>query len=155
MACQDGLHESVMIDGLDTYAREVEKDLAIFANGGLSNTLTTAAIVSTFTQWEWSRSSHPVFSTGLPQLPGRTRKQIRDRWVNYLNPAINNLPFCRDDDLRLWRGHSELGKRWAEIGDNFFHWTRSENCIKNRWYSVAFKKFITKEFGRNAYVDAM
>jgi hypothetical protein len=134
----------------------------IFANGGLNNTLTTAASeeegppeitassssgnasVSTFTQW----------ADLAPQLPGRTGKQIRDRWVNYLNPAINHLPFSRDDDLRLWRGHSELGKRWVEISVKVFHSTRSENHIKNRWYSAAFKKFITKEFGLDAYVDA-
>jgi len=134
----------------------------IFANGGVGNSLTTAASeeegppeisasssngnasVSTFTQW----------ADLAPQLPGRTGKQIRDRWVNYLNPAINHLPFSRDDDLRLWRGHSELGKRWVEISVKVFHSTRSENHIKNRWYSAAFKKFITKEFGLDAYVDA-
>ncbi|KAL7465708.1 hypothetical protein ACHAXS_006031, partial [Conticribra weissflogii] len=32
-----------------------------------------------FTQW----------ADLAPQLPGRSGKQIRDRWVNYLNPAIN------------------------------------------------------------------
>eukprot|EP00584_Thalassiosira_punctigera_P000729 CAMPEP_0172532220 /NCGR_PEP_ID=MMETSP1067-20121228/5351_1 /TAXON_ID=265564 ORGANISM="Thalassiosira punctigera, Strain Tpunct2005C2" /NCGR_SAMPLE_ID=MMETSP1067 /ASSEMBLY_ACC=CAM_ASM_000444 /LENGTH=1090 /DNA_ID=CAMNT_0013316707 /DNA_START=376 /DNA_END=3648 /DNA_ORIENTATION=- len=100
---------------------------------------------------------HPPFTQWAdlaPQLPGRTGKQIRDRWVNYLNPAINHLPFSREDDLRLWRGHKELGKRWVEISVKIFHSTRSENHIKNRWYSAAFKKFIAKEFGMDAYVDA-
>ena len=89
-----------------------------------------------------------------PQLPGRTGKQIRDRWVNYLNPSINHLPFSREDDLRLWAGHAELGKRWVEISSKIFHSTRSENHIKNRWYSAAFKKFIAKEYGIDAYVEA-
>mmetsp|Transcript_10465 Transcript_10465/g.16858 ORF Transcript_10465/g.16858 Transcript_10465/m.16858 type:complete len:174 (-) Transcript_10465:170-691(-) len=100
---------------------------------------------------------HPPFTQWAdlaPQLPGRTGKQIRDRWVNYLNPAINHLPFSREDDLRLWRGHKDLGKRWVEISVKIFHSTRSENHIKNRWYSAAFKKFIAKEFGMDAYVDA-
>jgi len=30
----------------------------------------------------------------------------------------------------------------------------SENHIKNRWYSAAFKKFIAHEFGNCAYVEA-
>jgi hypothetical protein len=102
------------------------------------------ASIATFTQW----------ADLAPQLPGRTGKQIRDRWVNYLNPAINHLPFSRDDDLRLWRGHQELGKRWVEISVKVFHSTRSENHIKNRWYSAAFKKFIAKEYGVDAYFDA-
>lgn len=97
-----------------------------------------------FTQW----------SDLAPQLPGRTGKQIRDRWVNYLNPAINHLPFSREDDLLLWNGHKELGKRWVEISVKKFNSTRSENHIKNRWYSAAFKKFIAGKFGPDAYGDA-
>jgi len=97
-----------------------------------------------FTQW----------ADLAPMLPGRSGKQIRDRWVNYLNPAINHLPFSREDDLKLWAGHRELGKRWVEISMKIFNSTRSENHIKNRWYSAAFKKFIANEFGNCAYVEA-
>lgn len=86
------------------------------------------------------------------RLPGRVGKQIRDRWVNHLNPAINHLPFSREDDLNLWEGHKELGKRWVEISTKNFNNTRSENHIKNRWYSASFKKFISNEFGAEAYV---
>lgn len=85
------------------------------------------------------------------RLPGRVGKQIRDRWVNHLNPAINHLPFSREDDLLLWDGHKKLGKRWVEIATKYFNSTRSENHIKNRWYSASFKKFITNEFGADAY----
>ena len=104
-----------------------------------------------------AQSAEPTFTQWAdlsPQLPGRSGKQIRDRWVNYLNPAINHLPFSREDDLRLWEGHKKLGKRWVEISVKVFNSTRSENHIKNRWYSAAFKKFIANEFGPNAYVDA-
>ncbi|KAL7452059.1 hypothetical protein ACHAWC_003803 [Mediolabrus comicus] len=95
-----------------------------------------------FTQW----------ADLAPLLPGRSGKQIRDRWVNYLNPSINHLPFSREDDLKLWHGHRELGKRWVEISGKIFNSTRSENHIKNRWYSAAFKKFIASEFGNSAYI---
>lgn len=85
------------------------------------------------------------------RLPGRVGKQIRDRWVNHLNPNINHLPFSREDDLLLWEGHKKLGKRWVEIATKFFNSSRSENHIKNRWYSASFKKFISNEFGPDAY----
>lgn len=88
------------------------------------------------------------------RLPGRVGKQIRDRWVNHLNPNINHLPFSRDDDLLLWDGHKKLGKRWVEISTKFFENTRSENHIKNRWYSASFKKFIANEFGPEAYAGS-
>lgn len=85
------------------------------------------------------------------RLPGRVGKQIRDRWVNHLNPNINHMPFTREDDLLLWDGHKKLGKRWVEISSKYFNSSRSENHIKNRWYSASFKKFIANEFGPDAY----
>lgn len=85
------------------------------------------------------------------RLPGRVGKQIRDRWVNHLNPNINHLPFSREDDMLLWDGHKKLGKRWVEISTKLFNSSRSENHIKNRWYSASFKKFISNEFGADAY----
>jgi len=51
----------------------------------------------------------------------------------------------------LWDGHTKLGKRWVEISTKYFKNSRSENHIKNRWYSASFKKFISNEFGPNAY----
>jgi hypothetical protein len=67
--------------------------------------------------------------------------------------------FCRtcivicheNQDLLLWHGHHDVGKRWVEISCKYFKATRSENHIKNRWYSASFKKFIAKEFGPDAY----
>jgi len=88
------------------------------------------------------------------RLPGRVGKQIRDRWVNHLNPNINHLPFSKEDDLLLWEGHKKLGKRWVEISTKYFNSSRSENHIKNRWYSASFKKFISNEFGPEAYASA-
>eukprot|EP00584_Thalassiosira_punctigera_P008170 CAMPEP_0172545370 /NCGR_PEP_ID=MMETSP1067-20121228/15302_1 /TAXON_ID=265564 ORGANISM="Thalassiosira punctigera, Strain Tpunct2005C2" /NCGR_SAMPLE_ID=MMETSP1067 /ASSEMBLY_ACC=CAM_ASM_000444 /LENGTH=390 /DNA_ID=CAMNT_0013332091 /DNA_START=38 /DNA_END=1210 /DNA_ORIENTATION=- len=88
------------------------------------------------------------------RLPGRTSKQIRDRWTNYLDPALNRQPFSLKDDMILWNAYKELGNRWVEIGIKKFGSKRSENQIKNRWYSVGFKKFIAKEFGVHAYENA-
>ena len=51
----------------------------------------------------------------------------------------------------LWEGHAALGNRFVEISATYFGGTRSENHIKNRWYSASFKKFVAKEFGSNAY----
>jgi len=101
----------------------------------------TNSIEDPFTRW----------SDLAQSLPGRVGKQVRDRWVNHLNPNINHLPFGKEDDLKLWEGHCALGKRWVEISSKYFKSTRSENHIKNRWYSASFKKFITGEFGPDAY----
>jgi hypothetical protein len=87
------------------------------------------------------------------KLPGRVGKQIRDRWVNHLNPHINHLPFTKEDDMLLFNGHKEHGKKWVEISSSFFNSTRSENQVKNRWYSASFKKFCDAEFGAGTYAS--
>lgn len=87
------------------------------------------------------------------KLPGRVGKQIRDRWVNHLNPHINHLPFTKEDDMLLYNGHKEHGKKWVEISSTCFNSTRSENQVKNRWYSASFKKFCDAEFGAGMYAS--
>ena len=53
----------------------------------------TNSVEDPFTRW----------SDLASQLPGRVGKQVRDRWVNHLNPAINHLPFSRDDvSTSIW-----------------------------------------------------
>ena len=64
---------------------------------------------------------------------------------------IKILSFDLLQDLLLFKGHEDLGKRWVEISTKFFNSTRSENHIKNRWYSASFKKFIANEYGPDAY----
>jgi Myb-like DNA-binding domain len=98
-------------------------------------------VVSASTEQPFTR-----WSDLAARLPGRVGKQIRDRWVNHLNPEIDHLPFSQEDDLLLWQGHQELGKRWVEISTTIFKSRRSENHIKNRWYSASFKKFIANRF---------
>ena len=72
--------------------------------------------------------------------------------MNQLDPnIINRLPFSREEDLRLWEGYKKFGKKWVEISMKSFQSTRPENQIKTRWYSAAFKKFISNSFGHDAY----
>jgi hypothetical protein len=53
--------------------------------------------------------------------------------VNYLAPTIRNEPWTDDEDRLLVDKINELGHCWATIG-HFFN-GRSENDVKNRWYS--------------------
>jgi hypothetical protein len=109
-----------------------EEDRIIF------NAVTTS-LYQPFTCWD-----DLVDHQGI--LPDKMRKQIRDRWVNHLNPKLNHRPFTDEDDLILWKGQRKLGNKWVEISVNYFHSTRSDNHCRNRWYSPAFRKFINKTF---------
>ena len=94
--------------------------------------------------------------TSLVNLfPGRNGKKIRDRWVNHLDPNLNLAPFSREDNILLWEGRKTYGNKWVEISANCFNLTRSENHVKNQWYSASFKKFVAGEFGPEAYLHAV
>jgi hypothetical protein len=102
-----------------------------------------------------SSSAFKDWSNLAQHLQGRSGKQIRDHWVNHLNPALVHHAFGHEDDLLLWKGFMELGKSWKEISTKFFHATRSENRIKNRWHSGSYKRLIMETIGPNAYAEAV
>ena len=67
-------------------------------------------------------------------------------------PPHPRLPHLKQD-MKLWKGQAEIGKRWVEISNRNFKGSRSENHLKNRWYSATFKKFVREEFGEGAYAS--
>ena len=73
------------------------------------------------------------------QLPGRTARQCRDRWVNYLSPSNKNGPWSHEEDQLLAEKYVEHGPQWTTIA-KFFD-GRSENNVKNRWYTYVKARF--------------
>jgi hypothetical protein len=67
------------------------------------------------------------------QIPGRTSRQCRERWFNYLSPSILVGPWTEQEDLRLIAEINRIGRCWSTLAASFGG--RSENDIKNRWYS--------------------
>lgn len=68
----------------------------------------------------------------------RTPKQCRERWVNHLNPSLKKTPWTPRQEWILFLTQKLLGNRWTEIKRIFTE--RSENDVKNRWYSKFNKK---------------
>jgi hypothetical protein len=66
-------------------------------------------------------------------LPGRSARQCRERWSDYLNPDVRVEPWTDDDDERLLRQIEVHGHRWTIIAMAFPR--RIANDVKNRWYS--------------------
>ena len=66
-------------------------------------------------------------------MPGRTARQCRDRFANYLMPQLNNGPWTEDEDRILALKYGEFGPHWSLIVP--FLNGRSSNAIKNRWYT--------------------
>ena len=68
--------------------------------------------------------------------------------------ARPQVEWSEEDDTLLWTARQELGNKWEDISSIKFEGRMTENHVKNRWYSAAFKKFVATEYGPNAYQSA-
>ena len=71
-------------------------------------------------------------------LPGRLGKQVRERWVNHLDPSVNRGPWTPEEDETIIKLHQKYGNHWTFIGTHLTN--RSDNAIKNRWNSTLSKR---------------
>jgi hypothetical protein len=78
-------------------------------------------------------STSPVWDEIAGGMSERTARQCRERWFNYLNPAIRTAPWTEEEDNCLIAKVNERGHKWVAM-TAFFN-QRSESDIKNRWYS--------------------
>ena len=67
----------------------------------------------------------------------RTTRQCRERYINYLNPALLNGPWSEEEDKLLIEKVKEMGPKWAQIV-KFFK-ARSDVNIKNRYAMLVTK----------------
>lgn len=74
------------------------------------------------------------------KLKGRSGKQCRERYLNYLDQNIKRSEWTEEEDILLFELQRVIGNKWAEIAKIIPR--RSENNIKNRFNSKAKKKYI-------------
>jgi hypothetical protein len=72
------------------------------------------------------------WSDVVQHFPGRTARQCRERWANYLSPAVWSRPWEPHEDELLVTKINDVGRSWSHIVRYFKG--RSESDIKNRWY---------------------
>jgi hypothetical protein len=63
-------------------------------------------------------------------IPGRSARQCRERWTNYLSPDLFNGEWTPNDDRMLRAKYDEMGPKWVVIA-RFFP-GRSKNSVRNR-----------------------
>ena len=73
------------------------------------------------------------------EMLSRNGKQIRDRYINVLDPCINRDKFTIEEDSMILQLYNKIGTKWSIIAKNFPH--RTADMIKNRFYSSIKKKF--------------
>jgi hypothetical protein len=74
------------------------------------------------------------WSTLSSLLVNRTGKQIRDRYLNSLDPGLNKAGFSRGEDILIQKLYKKYGSKWTVIASQLPG--RSGDMIKNRFYSV-------------------
>ena len=72
-------------------------------------------------------------------IKGRSPKQCRERWVNYLSPDLKKSEWLENEDRLLIQLINSIGNKWSEIL-NFFP-NRSYSDVKNRYHSYIKTKF--------------
>jgi len=83
-------------------------------------------------------------------LPGRQGKQCRERYVNHLDPNLKKGEWTDDEEAILIALHEHHGNRWANIAKQLPG--RSDNDIKNHWYSTIQRKF--QQHGKEKLIAA-
>lgn len=79
------------------------------------------------------KESGPNWQLIAKKTEGRTGKQVRDRYINILDPSINRLPWTEEEDHLLYENYLKIGPFWSEISKVLQG--RPENMVKNRFYS--------------------
>jgi hypothetical protein len=77
-------------------------------------------------------------------LATRNGKQIRDRYINVLDPEIKKGKFSEEEDKQLIRLYMHCGPKWATISKHFEN--RTADMIKNRFHSSIKKLFFSNNF---------
>jgi hypothetical protein len=67
------------------------------------------------------------------KVPGRTARQCRERWCDYIGPPRLRGAWAPEEDAVLREKQEELGHHWKAI--SAFLPGRTENDVKNRWYT--------------------
>jgi hypothetical protein len=64
------------------------------------------------------------------RLPGRNMRQCKERWENYLSPAVGNAPWTPEEEQLLISKYNELGPVWKRIASFFA--ARTDINVKSR-----------------------
>ncbi|CAK93585.1 unnamed protein product (macronuclear) [Paramecium tetraurelia] len=84
----------------------------------------------------WTQIAVSLYERSL-QGNIRTPKQIRERWMNYLNPELNKEQWLLKEDLIILNNVVKNGKKWSQISQQLNG--RTENQVKNRYKSLIHK----------------
>jgi hypothetical protein len=78
------------------------------------------------------------------QMKRRTARQCRERYKNYLSPAVDNRPWSVEEESLLIDKVSELGQKWTQIAAFFER--RSDVHVKNHWAMLTLRSHRIQKY---------
>ena len=92
---------------------------------------------------DWVKREGPTKWTQCSDfIKGRNGKQCRERWFHTLNPKVVKGNWTEEEDFKIFSFYKSLGGKWSKIA--LFIQGRTENSIKNRFYSTLRRKAAEK-----------
>jgi len=83
--------------------------------------------------------NHGKYWTQISKLlSSRNGKQIRDRYVNFLDNTYSKEKFTKEEDDLITAKYLELGTKWSKISKGLPR--RTSEMVKNRFYSYIHKR---------------
>ena len=89
------------------------------------------------------------------ELPGRIGENVRERYVNHLDPTLKKTKWTKKEDDILFENQRKVGNKWSEIRKLLPG--RSDNAIKNRYHNrknSVLRKIAKKENRRKGSLGA-
>jgi hypothetical protein len=72
------------------------------------------------------------------EMDGKTARQCKERWQNYLAPSLNTAPWTCAEDKLLMEKFQAFGSKWVRIS-KFFE-NRTDSMLKNRYNRLQRRK---------------
>lgn len=86
----------------------------------------------------WVQTKGPTKWTQCAlNLPGRSSKQCRERWIHILNPNGKIGNWSKEEDQILLKEFERVGAKWTEIAQALPG--RTDSSVKSRFYSSVCK----------------
>lgn len=64
----------------------------------------------------------------------KSPNELRERWLNHLNPTIRKEKWSPEEDMKLLKYYQECGSKWSVIAKLMRN--RNEHMVKNRFVSL-------------------